>query len=81
MISEADAPRVAQSWFMGMNPALDDDAPARLLREGELDSVEPQLVGATRAFRSLMSRDVEPVLPEGPVYRIARGRALFRPPR
>src|SRR5512132_3604309 len=46
MTSEADAPRVAQSWCMGMNPVLDDDAPARLLREGELESVGPQLVGA-----------------------------------
>jgi hypothetical protein len=50
MISEADGPRVAQSWFMGMNPVLDDDAPARLLREGELEAVGPQLVGAARAF-------------------------------
>ena len=50
MISEADGPRVARSWFMGMNPVLDDDAPARLLREGELEAVGPQLVGAARAF-------------------------------
>jgi hypothetical protein len=50
MIAEADSTRVARSWFQGMNPVLDDDAPARLLREGDLDVVGPELVGAARAF-------------------------------
>ncbi|WP_132992568.1 hypothetical protein [Gordonia zhaorongruii] len=31
LISERDSARVAQSWFQGMNPMLDDQAPARVL--------------------------------------------------
>ena len=49
-IAEADGPRVAQVWFQGLNPQLDDRSPARLLREGDLDDVGRDVIGAARAF-------------------------------
>jgi hypothetical protein len=50
MISEADGPGVARAWFHGMNPQLDDRSPARLLREGDLNEVGPEVLRAARAF-------------------------------
>ena len=50
LLSEHDDPRVVQAWFQGLNPHLDDRAPARLLREGDLDEVGPLVLGAARAF-------------------------------
>jgi hypothetical protein len=49
-ISAADGPKVAQAWFQGLNPQLEDRSPARLLREGELDAVGPAVIAASRAF-------------------------------
>ena len=49
-LAEADSPEIAQAWFQGLNPQLDDRSPARLLREGELDEVGPAVIGAARAF-------------------------------
>jgi hypothetical protein len=39
-----------QAWFTGLNPELNDRVPIRLLREGDLDKIGPQLLGAARAF-------------------------------
>ena len=50
LIAERDAPDVIQAWFQGLNPALEDRSPARLLREGDLDEVGPAVLGAARAF-------------------------------
>jgi hypothetical protein len=49
-IAESDSTEVAQAWFQGLNPQLDDRSPARLLREGELDEVGPAVLAAARAF-------------------------------
>lgn len=49
MIAGADEPGVAQAWFQGVNALLDDDSPARLLRDGEPATVGPQVVGAARS--------------------------------
>ncbi len=49
-IAAADGSAVAQAWFQGINPQLDDRSPARLLREGDLDEVGPEVIGAARAF-------------------------------
>jgi hypothetical protein len=49
-LAEADSPEIAQAWFQGLNPQLDDRSPARLLREGELDEVGPAVIAAARAF-------------------------------
>jgi hypothetical protein len=50
MISEHEDRFVAQAWFQGLNPQLDDWSPARLLREGDLDEVGPSIRAAARAF-------------------------------
>lgn len=50
MIAEADGPGVARAWFQGVNPQLDDRSPARLLREGDLEEVGPEVLRAARAF-------------------------------
>jgi hypothetical protein len=50
MLVEVEPPAVVQAWFQGLNPALDDRSPARLLREGNLDEVGPQVIGAARLF-------------------------------
>lgn len=52
LIAEHDNARVAQAWFQGLNPQLDDRSPARLLREGELDEIGPMVLSAARAFVS-----------------------------
>jgi hypothetical protein len=49
-IANADSPAIAQAWFQGLNPQLDDRSPARLLRDGALDEVGPAIVAAERAF-------------------------------
>lgn len=50
LISEHDGSAVTQAWFQGLNPQLDDRSPARLLREGALEEVGPEVVAAARAF-------------------------------
>lgn len=49
-IATADSPAVAQVWFQGLNPQLDDRSPLHLLREGDLDEVGPAVIGAARSF-------------------------------
>ena len=50
VIAEVDSPAVAQAWFQGMNPQLDDRPPLLLLADGDLDEVGPAVIGAARAF-------------------------------
>ena len=50
MIAAVDGEVVAQAWFQGLNPQLEDRSPARLIREGDLDEVGPAVIGAARAF-------------------------------
>lgn len=49
-IAEADGPEVARVWFQGLNPQLEDRSPARLIRDGDLDSIGPAVIAAARAF-------------------------------
>lgn len=49
-IADADSAAVAQAWFQGLNPQLGDRSPLRLLREGDIDEVGPEVIGAARAF-------------------------------
>jgi hypothetical protein len=49
-IAQHDNPRVAQAWFQGLNPQLGDRSAARLLREGDIAEVGPEIVAAARAF-------------------------------
>jgi hypothetical protein len=50
LIAQYDGAEVARAWFQGLNPQLDDRSPARLLREGDLDEVGPDVLSAARAF-------------------------------
>lgn len=52
LIAQHDNASVARAWFQGLNPQLDDRSAARLLREGDLDDVGPQILSAARAFVS-----------------------------
>ena len=45
-----DSPQVIQAWLMGVNPELGDRVPLRLLREGDLAVVAPEVLAAARAF-------------------------------
>ncbi len=49
-LADHDGAHVAQSWLTGLNPELDDRTPLRLLREGDLEAVGPEILGALRAF-------------------------------
>ncbi|MEE9278583.1 MAG: hypothetical protein V3V67_00270 [Myxococcota bacterium] len=52
LIAQRDNASVARAWFQGLNPQLDDRSAARLLREGDLNEVGPQILSAARAFVS-----------------------------
>jgi hypothetical protein len=45
-----DSPRIVQAWLTGVNPELGDRIPLRLLREGDLNVVGPEVMAAARAF-------------------------------
>lgn len=50
LIVENEDSGVARAWFHGMNPHLDDVAPARLLRESPSDKGGPTVMAAARSF-------------------------------
>lgn len=50
MLSDHDSPRIVQAWLAGVNPELGDRIPLRLLREGDLNVVGPEVMAAARAF-------------------------------
>lgn len=47
-LADAESPQIAQAWFQGLNPQLDDRSPARLIREGAIDEVGPSVIAAAR---------------------------------
>ena len=49
-LRDHDSPRVIQAWLTGVNPELGDRVPLRLLRDGDLHTIAPQVLGAARAF-------------------------------
>jgi hypothetical protein len=49
-LQTSDHPDVVQAWLTGLNPELNDRVPVRLLREGDLEKVAPDILGAARAF-------------------------------
>jgi hypothetical protein len=50
MLAEREDPTVIQSWLTGLNPELGDRVPLRLMRENDLETVAPEVMGAARAF-------------------------------
>ena len=53
IIMESNGHRIAQTWFQGMNPQLEDRSPARLIRETSPDQSGPEVLAAARAFARL----------------------------
>lgn len=53
MITARDSAQVAQAWFQGLNPLLDDRSPARVLRESDLNEAGPQVLTAARQFAAV----------------------------
>lgn len=53
LITLRDNDQVAQAWFQGLNPKLGDRSPARLLRDGDLEEVGPDVLKAARAFAAI----------------------------
>lgn len=49
LVETTRTPAVVQAWFMGANSALDDRAPASMLREHPVGEVSPLVLAAARA--------------------------------
>jgi hypothetical protein len=49
-LSQHDSPKVVQAWLTGVNPELGDRVPLRVLRDGEVATIAPEILGAVRAF-------------------------------
>jgi hypothetical protein len=47
-----DPPNLVQAWLTGVNPELGDRVPLRLLREGDIEVIAPEVLAAARAFIS-----------------------------
>lgn len=50
MIASKEQGAIAQAWFQGSNPHLNDAIPALLLRNSSLAEVQERLIAAARAF-------------------------------
>jgi hypothetical protein len=52
MLAEREDPAVTviQSWLTALNPELGDRVPLRLMRENDLETVAPEIMGAARAL-------------------------------
>jgi hypothetical protein len=53
ILHDRDSAGVVQAWFQGMNPKLDDQAPARLLVEEPLSESGARVLSAARAFAAV----------------------------
>jgi hypothetical protein len=49
-IADSDGAETAQAWFQGLNPLLGDVSPARLLRDGDVQTDGQRIVAAGRWF-------------------------------
>lgn len=50
MIAAVESPAIAQAWMQGLNPGLDDQSPALLLRTSDSPQVRQQVLAAARSF-------------------------------
>lgn len=50
LIATEESPRVARTWLMGLNPLLEDQSAARLIRDGDLEKIRPNVLAAARSF-------------------------------
>jgi hypothetical protein len=49
-IADSDGRETAQAWFQGLNPLLGDVSPARLIRDGDLETDGRKVIAAQRHF-------------------------------
>jgi hypothetical protein len=71
-IAHGDSPAIAQASFQGLNLQLDDRAPARLLRDGDLDEAGPAIVAPNATSSSEVSPILRALSPAGALYRVGR---------
>ncbi len=50
LLRERYDPITIQSWFKGMNPMLNDEAPAMVLRDGDPITAPREVIAAAKAF-------------------------------
>lgn len=50
LLRESYDPITVQSWFRGINPSLNDEAPAQVLRDGDPISGPRAVISAAKAF-------------------------------
>jgi hypothetical protein len=50
LLREVEGQATVQSWFKGMNPQLDYQPPARILRDESLDEAGPEVLAAALSF-------------------------------
>jgi len=53
LLREREGAATVQSWFLGMNPQLEDRSPAWMLREQPGESAGPAVIAAARSFAAL----------------------------
>jgi len=49
-LRDYDSTDVVRAWLTGVNPELGDRVPIRVLRDGDLNAVAGEVLGAARAF-------------------------------
>ena len=53
LVAEADSQRVAQAWFQGLNPMLDDQSPARLREASDQEKAGARVLASARQFAAV----------------------------
>lgn len=49
-LAQREDPKIIQLWLIGLNPELGNRTPLKLIREGDLENVGPEILSAARAF-------------------------------
>jgi hypothetical protein len=50
LLERRESRGVVQAWFQGLNPQLQDESPAKVIREGNPDQVGAAVLSAARSF-------------------------------
>lgn len=50
MLADTESPAIAQAWMQGLNPILDDQSPALLLRADDSQEAGQRILAAARTF-------------------------------
>ena len=50
LLERRESRGVVQAWFQGLNPQLQDESPAKVIREGNPDQVGAAVLAAARSF-------------------------------